>query len=191
VKTLLFGGSFNPAHIGHFILAEEARWRLGCDRVLFIPAFQPPHKKLDTDPGPEVRFAMLRAACEGLPGMEASDCELRRGGASYTIDTVRELRRNGTLDEPPFLLVGDDLLEGFSRWREADTLARETQLVLAHRLHSERQPFDYPHRYLDNLLIPVSSSLVRERIAEKGAWRQLVPAPVAGCIEREGLYGYR
>ena len=104
-KTGLFGGSFDPIHVGHLILAREAREQLGLDRVIFIPAGISPHK-LDREPAPaELRLAMVRAAVAGEPGFEVEDCELRREGPSYTIATVRTMR-----ERYPAAHVLDDVL---------------------------------------------------------------------------------
>ena len=143
----MFGGSFNPIHIGHLILAEEARIALGYTHVLLIPASLRPQKNLQDDPGPEARLSMVAAAAEGDPNLIVWDGEIRRGGLSYSIDTIRELSKVFKLDERPGLLVGDDLLAGFPEWREADALAREARIVCAHRERSGRVDFPYDHVY--------------------------------------------
>jgi nicotinate-nucleotide adenylyltransferase len=184
----MFGGSFNPIHIGHLILAEEARHALGYTHVALVPAALRPMKVLDSDPGPQDRLAMTRAAAEGDPSLIVWDGEIRRGGLSYTIDTVRELIASFDLDDKPGLLLGDDLLAEFPQWREPAALARESRIVCAHRKHPERLPFPYDHDYLENLLVPVSSQLIRERIASGRPYRRLVPDAVWRIIERNGYY---
>lgn len=188
MRLLMFGGSFNPIHIGHLILAEEARIALGYTHVVLVPAALRPLKDLADDPGPEARLAMTAAAARDDPNLIVWDGEIRRGGLSYSIDTVRELSGAFDLDEKPGLLVGDDLLAGFSEWREAAALAREARIVCARREKADRAVFPYDHTYLDNLLIPVSSRMVRARIASGQPYRRLVPDPVWRIIEECGYY---
>lgn len=188
MRLLMFGGSFNPVHIGHLILAEEARIALGYTHVALVPAALRPLKDIQDDPGPEARLAMTRAAAADDDRLVVWDGEIRRGGLSYTIDTIRELARSFDLEGKPGLLVGDDLLAGFSEWRQADALARETRIVCARRERADRVAFPYDHVYLDNLLIPVSSRMIRERIAAGQPYRRLVPDPVWRIIEENGYY---
>ena len=188
MRLLILGGSFNPIHIGHLILAEEARCLLGYTHVALVPAYKRPMKELQSDPGPEARLEMVRQAAEGDPNLIVWDGEIRRGGASYTIDTIRELGRSFELEEKPGLLLGDDLLTEFPRWRESDAIAREARLVCAHRDVDERVLFSYEHVYLDNLLIPISSQLIRDRVAAGLPFRRLVPEPVWRMIEKKGYY---
>jgi len=184
----MFGGSFNPIHIGHLILAEEARIALGYTHVALVPASLRPLKDLEDDPGPDVRLAMTAAAARDDPSLIVWDGEIRRGGASYSIETVRELTRSFDLDDRPGLLVGDDLLVGFAAWREADALSREARIVCARRVRPEQVDFPYEHVYLDNLLIPVSSRMIRGRIASGLPYRRLVPDAVWRIIEDAGYY---
>ena len=188
MRLLILGGSFNPLHIGHLILAEEARFALGYTHVVLIPAAIRPGKEIESDPGPEARVEMVRSAVQDDPSFLVWDGEIRRGGSSYSIDSVRELSRSFDLEGIPGFLLGDDLLPSFRLWKEADSLAREVRLICAHRERSERLPFMYDHEYLDNLLIPVSSRLVRERIARGQPYRRLLPDPVWRIIEERGYY---
>ncbi len=184
----MFGGSFNPIHLGHLILAEEARIALGYTHVALVPAARRPLKSLQDDPGPEARLAMTTAAAADDEHLIVWDGEIRRGGLSYSIDTIRELREAFDLKDRPGLLIGDDLLAGFSEWREADTLAREARIVCARRDRSEPAEFPYDHVYLDNLLIPISSRMIRDRIAAGLPFRRLVPDPVWRIISEAGYY---
>ncbi len=119
----LYGGSFDPIHFGHLILAREAREQLGLDRVVFIPAGVSPFK-LDAPPaGAEVRLEMVRAAVTGEPGFEVSDLEVRREGASFAIQTVRELRERWGEAVEFFYFIGDDNLADLDKWREIARVA--------------------------------------------------------------------
>jgi nicotinate-nucleotide adenylyltransferase len=189
VRTALFGGSFNPIHIGHLIMAEEVLLATGCDRILFLPANIPPHKALD-DPGPELRAAMVEASIGADPRFGLSRCELERSGISYTIDSLRILQFQGLVEKKPCIIIGDDLLDGFSSWKEADLLSREAELIVVRRTSPRKLLFAYPHRYLNNRILPISSTEIRTLIQEGGAWRYLVPEGARGVIEKNALYGY-
>lgn len=193
MKTAILGGSFNPVHIGHLILAEEVLFQCGYDQILFIPANIPPHKSID-DPGPHVRLEMLEAAIKGYPAFAVSDCEILRKSVSYTIDTIRQLKTDaglkGQMDGKPGLIIGDDLLAGFFEWKEPHSLVKEAEIIVAHRQYPYRLSLLYPHRYVENTLIPISSSEVRARISARKAWHSLVPQMVQHIIEQKGLYGF-
>jgi nicotinate-nucleotide adenylyltransferase len=188
VRTAIFGGTFNPVHIGHLIIAEEVLAQLDCGEILFVPANIPPHKAVE-GPSPELRLEMLERSVAGNPRFRVSDCEIRRSGVSYSIDTVRCLKAAGLVGPDPYLLIGDDLLEGFPSWKEPNALLRECSLVVVHRRSAERLDAPFAHTYLDNELFPVSSTSVRTRIREGGAWRYLVPREAREIIEEHGLYG--
>jgi nicotinate-nucleotide adenylyltransferase len=192
VTLAIIGGTFNPPHIGHLILAQEVQAEFGFDTVLFVPSSIPAHKP---PPGaeaggatPEDRLRMVRAAIDGVPGFALEDCELRREGVSYTIDTLAHVARCYNIDGKPGLVVGDDLLTGFAAWREPADIARLSTIIVAHRERGEELPFGYPHEYCHNPLIPVSSSSVRDRIRRRLPVRFLVPDAVLRYIEARGLY---
>jgi len=191
VRLLLLGGSFNPVHLGHLVMADEVRVQFGYDLVVLVPASSPPHKGLEGDPGPERRLVMLRLAVEGDRAMAVDDAEISRGGISYTIDTIRDLASRYRPEGKPGLILGDDLLAGFPSWREPEAIAAEADLICARRLSAARPSFPFPHRCADNSLLPISSSLVRERVASGGAWAYLVPAGVRDYITENRLYGLR
>jgi nicotinate-nucleotide adenylyltransferase len=189
MRIALLGGSFNPPHIGHIILAEEILGTLDYDRVLFIPANIPPHKEPQGDPGTDMRLAMLHATLEGWSEFAIEPCELKRPGISYTIDTLREISRKYSFDGKPGLVIGDDLAPDFLKvWKDPELILEYADIIVAHREHAEELSLPYAHRYIKNLLIPVSSTLVRERIANHGAWRSLVSPGVQKIIETYGLY---
>ena len=196
MRLLLFGGTFNPVHWGHLILAEELREEFAYDLVLFVPAARPPHKDVASDPGPEARLAMLQLAREGNPHLAVDDCELYRPGPSYSIDTIRGLSARYSIEGLPGLVIGDDLAPTFSTWREAEALARESDILIARRggyisafADGREMDFPYRHRCATNRLIPLSSSEIRERIAAGRSVRYLVPESVFEYIRRGRLYG--
>ncbi|MDP2790649.1 MAG: nicotinate (nicotinamide) nucleotide adenylyltransferase [Rectinemataceae bacterium] len=190
MRTAIFGGSFNPVHIGHLVIAEEVLMQTGCDLILFVPAYSPPHKEI-LDPGPELRLAMLEASIADNPRFRASDCEIRRSGVSYSIDTIRHLVGEGIVEPHPFLVIGDDLVDGFDSWKESEAEAREAAVLVVHRRFEEALSMPFPHHYIDNARFPLSSSIVRNKVSSGGAWRYLVPEAARRLIEAHGLYGLR
>jgi len=188
VKTAIFGGTFNPVHVGHLIMAEEVLAQTDCDKVLFVPANIPPHKEV-LDPGAGFRLEMLRASLADNPAFGVSDCEILRTGISYSIDTIRYLVAAGITEPCPGLVIGDDLLEGFGGWKEAEAVIQESRIIVVHRSFTERIAQRFPHTYVDNIIFPVSSTLIRERIRDNKAWRYLVPDAARKIIEAHGLYG--
>lgn len=191
MRLLVFGGSFNPVHIGHLIAAEELRSEFGYDLVLLVPSRDPPHKKLAEDPGAERRLAMLRIAAEGDGSLAVDDCELGRGGPSYTIDTLADIASRYPLEGKPGLVIGDDLIPGFPAWREPRKIAEAADIVCAHRSRDDELPLGFPHRYGHNSAVRVSSSMVRERIAAGKPFRRLLDPGVFRYISENRLYGLR
>jgi nicotinate-nucleotide adenylyltransferase len=133
---------------------------------------------------------MVRAAVASDPMFLVDACELERGGVSYTVDTLEHLIAAYQMDAKPGLVLGDDLASGFPFWRDPEGIVARADLVMARRSGCQPADFVFPYRYASNLLIPVSSTLVRERIACGGAWHHLVPEEVSSYIRRYHLYGY-
>lgn len=184
----IFGGTFDPPHLGHLVVAQDAWSALGLDRVVFIPAAVPPHKRGRITPA-ELRLEMLRAATAGDERFEVSDLELRRPGPSYTVDTLRELRER----DPTcalFLLLGADQFIEFHTWREAEEIARLATLVVLSRggLDTGSPRIAVPHRVLPVTRIDISATEIRRRVQAGEPIRYLVPRGVEEIVEREGLY---
>ena len=187
-RVALLGGSFDPVHLGHLHIAEVVLATGRYDRVLFVPAHLPSHKPGARLAAPSHRLTMLRLATAGRPRLAISNVELRRGGVSYTVDTVRQLQRDGTLGARPGLVVGDDLGAELDTWREAAALFAMVELLVARR--SPRQvSLSFPHRRLANHPLPLSSSELRRRVRAGQVIRALVPDPVEAYIREHGLYG--
>ena len=188
-RVALLGGSFDPVHLGHLHVAEVVLATGAYDQVLFVPAHLPSHK-----PGalaaPDHRLTMLRLAISGRAGLAVSDIELRRGGVSYTVDTVRELQHAGTLGRRPGLVVGDDLGAELDTWREAEALFGMVELLVARRT-PQPAPLAFAHRRLANHPLPLSSSELRRRVRGGQVIRALVPDSVEAYIREHGLYGRR
>lgn len=188
MRLLILGGTFNPIHVGHLMLAEEVAREFGYDRVALVPSSLPPHKRPEGDPGPEARLEMTRAAVEGSGAFIVDGCEIERGGTSYTVDTLEHIVATYPLDGRPALVIGDDLVAGFESWRDPDGICRLADLIVARRLGG-REPLGRPHRLASNMILPVSSTDIRARIASGRPWTWLVPEPAVRYILRNGLYG--
>lgn len=169
-------------------MADLVRRRCGYDKVVLVPSFQPAHKVVDGGVLPEQRLAMTRLAAREVEGALVSDCEIRREGVSYSLDTVRHLTEQFSPEGRPGLIIGDDLVAGFPRWHKAELLAREADLIILHRGERDRLDFPYPHRYLNNEILPLSSSELRLKVAAGESLDGAVPEAVAAYIRQEGLY---
>lgn len=188
MRTGVFGGTFDPPHLGHLVAASDACGALGLDRVLFVPSAHPPHKRGRVRTPAETRLEMVRAAIAGDPRFAADPRELGRPGPSYTVDTLRELRREAPDDEL-FLLLGADALRDLPTWREPAGVAALARLVVLHRA-GEGAPEDAPYPALPVAVtrVDVSATEVRRRAGAGETIRYLVPDPVRAIVEREGLY---
>jgi nicotinate-nucleotide adenylyltransferase len=189
----VFGGTFDPIHYGHLRLAEEARELFNLREVLFVPAAQSPFKNHLTEA--EHRFRMVELALADNPAFHASRIEIERGGISYTIDTLRELKRiypRATL----FFLTGLDAIMELPRWHQSEALLNMCTFIVAKRpgfdidrLY-ERLPEPYlAHiRLMEMVPIGISATELRGMVAQGRSLRYLTPASVIEYIEREKLY---
>lgn len=184
----LFGGTFDPPHLGHLAAASEACDVLRLDRLLWIPAAVHPLKGGRVRTPAHLRLEMVQAAIAGDPRFAVDDLELRRQGPSYTVDTLREMRVRHPEAEI-FFLTGADNLADLPRWREPDEIARIATLAVVSR-EGETLPDDppYPAVHVPVTRVDVSSTLVRGRAAQGRTLRYLVPDAVRAVIERERLY---
>lgn len=187
----VLGGSFDPVHIGHLAVAVTARWALDLDRVLLVVA-NDPWQKTGTRPitPAEDRLAVVQAAVEGLDGLEASRVEIDRGGPSYTVDTLLELRQQWPGAEL-FLVVGTDVAAGLHTWHRSTDLPELATLVVAERAGAAPAPPPPGPWRVVRLPVPaldVSSSDLRERLARGAPVDVLVPPAAIRCIADRGLY---
>ena len=189
MKLAILGGSFNPVHIGHLCLADAVLASGFYDRIILVPAYQSPFK-LDLSPAsPGDRLDMLAASIAGDPRLAIDDCEIRREGVSYTIDTLKYIIDWYRPEGKPGLILGDDLAADFHKWRSPGEIAELADIVVARR--EGIAAFPYPHRILNNEIVKISSSEVRKKIGSSEAWRFLVPAGARYIIEERGLYGLK
>lgn len=212
MKIGILGGTFNPVHNAHLRIAEEVRDRFDLVKVMFVPAAAPPHKPLAGELPFPVRYEMVRRALEGNPGFGLSDMEGRRGGTSYSIDTLRSLRNDHPADEFYFIIGSDSFLE-FGSWHEYATIfsicnivvmerpggvvtepARALPAAVAHEFCYHDAEKRLAHRsgysvyFLEGVPLDISSSAIRELARLGRSIRYLVPEAVGDYIKDQRLY---
>src|SRR5438128_5886491 len=182
-KIGIYGGTFDPIHHGHLILARQACEELGLDQLIFVPAALSPFKKAACATG-GARLSMLQAASKGQDGFAADDCELKRPPPSYSIDTALQIRGREANAEL-FWLIGADNVGGLSKWHRVDELKQLVQFVVLDRGCSDLTQQIYPvvQRNID-----ISATEIRNRVASGRSIRYLVPQAVEEIIRRENLY---
>ncbi len=192
----VLGSAFNPPHLGHLALAQEALWQLGLEEVVLMPTGTAPHKRIADDPGREQRLAMTRLAAADDSRFSVSTLEVEREGPSYTYETL-ELLAEEKGDRELVFVMGADAAVGLESWREPQRVTELARLAVARRAGISDADVAAVLRSLgtDNratmLEMPqfgVSSSAVRERAAVGRPLRYLVPEPVARFIEEKGIY---
>lgn len=185
----LFGGSFDPPHVGHWLAAVDACERLSLDRLDFIPAQQQPLKHAGHSATPAQRLGMLQAMVAGEPRFAVNPVEIDRGGLSFSVDTAAAYRASGPDDEL-FLLLGTDAASGLARWKEPEQLLRLVQLVVLTRGEEQFAPAGLGRDALvvASRRVDVSSTEVRHRIREGRSLRGFVLDAVAEQIRQQALY---
>ena len=181
-KIGIYGGTFDPIHHAHLILARDARESLGLEKVTFVPAAVSPDKDSPVAPA-EMRLSMLRAAIKGETGLVVDECELNRPPPSYTIDTIEEIRRREA-DSEIYYLIGEDNLSGLANWHRFDRLQKMVRFVVLDRTGTQtNHPYQVVHRRID-----ISATEIRKRIASGRSIRYLVPPAVEEIIRQSNLY---
>ena len=186
----LLGGSFDPPHMGHLMIAEEARWQCNLDIILFMVTSHPPHKG-EPEAGPEERFRMVEIAIDGISDFSPSRMEIDRGGSSYTAQTLKELHRLHP-DSSMYLIVGADSVLDLSAWKDPDAVVQMAKLVVAPRpgfdlSHMEPRLQDKTY-VLESPTVMISSTLIRRRVRRGEPIRFLVPEAVERYIREHRLY---
>jgi nicotinate-nucleotide adenylyltransferase len=193
VRTGVFGGTFDPVHVGHLIMAEEAVARLRLRRLLFVPASRPAHKRSRNLTHVEHRLAMLRLAIRGSRRFAVSRIEADGAGISFTVRTLEALSRKEPGDF--YLIMGQDSLEEFHTWKEPDRIARMARLVVVPRGDRDLSSLDPSLRrrvvFLRPPRIGISSTEIRRRLRRRLPVRYWIPDAVLGYATRHGLYGIR
>ena len=192
----IMGGTFDPIHYGHLLMAEEARQAFALDQVVFVPNGRPAHKKAYLVSSPEDRYAMTLLATGSNPYFSTSRIEIERPGPSYTIDTLRAFRQMYPDLDALYFITGADAVLEILTWHEYDNLVRECQFIAVTRpgFVLERLPEVVDAEFLDRvsfLPIPgldISSTDIRRRVREGQSVKYLTPEPVEAYIQQQGLY---
>ena len=192
----VFGGAFNPPHLGHLVCAQEVLLQLELERVLFVPVGEAPHREIDDDPGPEVRLEMVELAIAGDERFAISRVELDREGPSYTSDTL-ELLLAESPDDELFLILGGDQAAALPSWHEPEKVLERATVAAVERLGSSRSAIGIKLsrlrgsdrvRHLDMPVIQISSTGIRRRVRDGRPIRYLVPPAVEDYIGSHELY---
>lgn len=188
----LFGGTFDPIHVGHLILAEQCREACALDKVWFVVANEPPHKRGLKRTAVHHRLEMARLGVAGHPGFAVSEIEAERTGPSYSVDTLAQIQAEQPGDELFFLIGGDSLVD-LPTWREPERIASMASIVVVNRPGASAEipdlgPDARPFEFVTIPPIGVSSSDLRSRLAEGRSVRYMVPSAVGAYIEAHGLY---
>jgi len=195
LKVCLFGGTFDPPHNAHFIIAEAIRESLDLNKIVFIPAYRPPHKfEIKSVTPVEHRIAMLKLCIDDIPQFEYSDIEIVRGGVSYTIDTIREMKREkGISTQDLHFLIGSDSLAEFKSWKNWENILDESQVIVARRPRFEKSDIDPDILkrviFLNLPRMEISSTEIRDRFNADRMTRFYVPPVVSEYIQINKLYG--
>jgi len=187
MKIGILGGTFNPIHLGHLILAEEIREKLRLDKIIFVPTYIPPHKKSKNIAPARDRYSMIKSAIRGNDFLDVSDIEIRRMGASYTIDTLRSFKKRFPRDDMYFI-TGSDLLNYLDEWKDLKQIISLVKFVVATR---PGYPLEDIPSYIKTVAIraiDVSAFEIRQCVKKGLSFRYLVPDPVFAYITKKRLY---
>lgn len=200
MRVGVIGGTFDPIHVGHLIMAEGARDVLGLRRVVFVPAGQPPHKRSSQISPAAHRLAMTRLAIAGNSFFTISRIDLERGGPSYTVDTIRLLHEAWGPDVQIYFLIGGDSLAELPTWYQPERLIETCQVVAIPRpghdpdldaLDDQIPGASDRIQILDLPLVDLSATEIRDRVRDQRTIRYLVPGVVERYIYRHRLYRER
>jgi nicotinate-nucleotide adenylyltransferase len=184
----ILGGTFNPPHLGHLVMANEALHAAGLDEVRFMPNFIAPHKEV-SGASAEQRLEMTKLAIAGHPQFAVEDVEIKLGGVSFTYDTMMKM----TEAEPAhefYFIIGGDMIDGLGSWYRIDELVQLVRFIGIRRPGYENKTA-YPVLLVDSPEIHLSSSMLRERISNGGTTTFLMPEQVETYIRKEQLYGFK
>ena len=188
MRVGILGGTFNPIHIGHLILAEEAVSKLNLDELVFVPTFIPPHKSVESDISPSERLKMVELAVKGNPVFRASTFEIDSRKKSYSIETLMEFRKTYGNSAQFFFITGSDLLKDLFSWKDVNELFKMSKFIVAPR--PGYPVTDVPEGVETVVITPieVSSEDIRRRVKDGRSIRYLVPDAVMAHILKRGLY---
>lgn len=187
MKIGILGGTFNPIHVGHLILAEEVLQKIGLSKIIFIPTNLPPHKDNGQVISATHRMKMLRLAIRGNPHFGVSDIEIKRGGRSYTIDTLKELKKIYSGDELYFI-IGSDLINYLDDWKDLKEIIAMVKFIVATRPGYSLQNLPDYMTTINICAVDISAFGIRQCIKENRSFRYLVTEAVRHYILKKGLY---
>lgn len=187
MKIGILGGTFNPIHIGHLILAEEVREKLKLDRIIFVPAYLPPHKDNSDIASADARLMMVKLAIKGNKYLSVSDIEIKRNGRSYTIDTLKEFKKIYSKDELYFV-IGSDLLKYLDDWKDLDEIIKMVRFIVATRPGYPLEKIPSHISTIPIRAVDISGFEIRKAIKENKSFRYLVSEPVLKYIYKKRLY---
>lgn len=193
MKTAILGGTFDPPHLGHLILADTVIKELNYDKVLFIPSKIPPHKNISGEVSNEDRLNMLKLSIEDDKRFSFDDYELKSEGISYSIKTLNYLYQNYNIDGKIALIIGADLIKDFHKWKEPEKISELANIVAVNREENENLFFKeniekYNIKIIIAPRIDISSTLIRERIKKNKAFRYFLNDKVYDYIISNKLY---
>lgn len=183
----ILGGTFNPIHLGHLILAEQAHDRLSLDKVIFIPTYLPPHKSGKGVLSAEHRLNMVKLATKGNPHFEVSDVEIQREGKSYSIDTLKHIKEKYP-ESKIYFLIGQDIVSDLKTWKDIDEVLKLAVFVVFNRKGYPQVESEVPCRSLEMPVIDVSSTFLRKNIRSGHSVKYLLPDAVEKYLEKEKLF---
>jgi len=193
MKVCLFGGTFDPPHIGHLLIAQTVCEAEKFDKIIFVPACQAPHKDSKDVTPVDKRLKMLELAVADNPNFEISDLEIRRGGISYSIDTIRTVKKTMGLSKSQlYFLIGSDTLKKFHTWKDPYAILEECQVLVA--LRPGFKPSSIDREIMEKVQfaniprIEISSTTIRQRWRENKTIRYMVTQPVWEFINKNNLY---
>jgi nicotinate-nucleotide adenylyltransferase len=186
-KVGILGGTFDPPHFGHLLIANEVLFALQLDEIWFMPNQEPPHKKKSDAVKNDDRLHMLQLAIGDNHAFQIQSIELEREGPSYTVETMK-LINDEFPDHQFFFIIGADMIEYLPNWHKIDELVKLVQFVGVDRPHYSHQT-SYPVHYVDVPALDISSSMIRERVKSRKTVRYLLPDSVISYIEEKRLYG--
>lgn len=192
MKIAILGGSFDPPHIGHLILADTVMTNCNYDKVIFIPAKTPPHKNISGKVSNDDRLNMLKLSIENDERFLLDEYELNNEGISYTINTLNYLYKNYDIEKKIGLIIGADLVRDFDKWREPQRIAEISDITVVNREDDKNLYKEHIDKYNIKVImaprIDISSSLIRNRIKEKKGFRYFVTDKVYDYIVSKKLY---
>ncbi|MFA5060384.1 MAG: nicotinate-nucleotide adenylyltransferase [Candidatus Omnitrophota bacterium] len=184
----VLGGTFNPVHIGHLMIAQWAKEKMRLDKVIFVPANLPPHKDVKEVVSSKDRYKMVQLAVGGNSSFSVSDFEIKRQGKSYTIDTMRYFDRCYPKNTKLFFIVGGDMTSQLKNWRYIKDILKIASFIVVNRPGRHRKNTEIKHSPVVMPAIDISSSYLRQRIAQKKTTKYFIPDKVRQYIDQHKLY---